>query len=61
MRTARELGVPTPYNEAVTALLKGRELHQRQLRHEPALDHDAWEAAVAAGNDPWPHGWQPPQ
>jgi len=60
VREAAGLGIATPYNEALTALLKGRELHQRQLTVEPDLDHAAWEAAIAAGDDPFPDGWVPP-
>jgi 2-dehydropantoate 2-reductase len=49
VREARALGVPTPNNEALVALLKGRELHQQRRTHEPDLDYDAWEARIAAG------------
>jgi 2-dehydropantoate 2-reductase len=59
VREAAALGIPTPYNEAVTALLKGRELHQRQRRLEPELDHGAWEDALTRGEDPYPGGWVP--
>ena len=48
VREARLLGVPTPYNEALTALLKGRELHQQRAVHEPELDYNAWESEVQA-------------
>lgn len=60
VREGTRLGVATPCNEALTALLKGRELHARQQALEPALDFDAWEAAVARGEDPFPHGWVAP-
>ncbi len=54
-------GIPMPYNEALTALLRGRELNARQRALEPDLDHAEWEAAVARGADPFPAGWVPPQ
>jgi 2-dehydropantoate 2-reductase len=49
VREGKALGVPTPNNEALVALLKGRELHQQRRIHEPDLDYDAWEARIAAG------------
>ena len=49
LREAAALGIKTPYNEALVALLKGRELHQRRKVHEPELDYEAWEARIAAG------------
>jgi 2-dehydropantoate 2-reductase len=51
VREAKALGLATPYNEALVALLKGRELHQRRALHEPDLDYAAWEARVAAGGE----------
>jgi 2-dehydropantoate 2-reductase len=51
IREARALGVPTPNNEALVALLKGRELHQQRRTHQPDLDFDAWEARIAAGEE----------
>ena len=50
IREAKTLGIKTPDNEALVALLKGRELHQQRRTHEPDLDYDAWEARVAAGD-----------
>ena len=52
LREAAALGIATPYNEALVALLKGRELHQRRRIHEPDLDYAAWEARIAAGEEP---------
>jgi 2-dehydropantoate 2-reductase len=49
VREAQALGIPTPNNEALVALLKGRELHQQRRIHQPDLDFDAWEARIAAG------------
>ena len=49
IREAQALGMPVPNNEALVALLKGRELHQQRRIHEPDLDYDAWEARIAAG------------
>jgi 2-dehydropantoate 2-reductase len=51
LREAAALGVATPSNEALVALLKGRELHQRRRIHEPDLDYAAWEARIAAGEE----------
>ena len=38
IREAKALGIPTPNNEALVALLKGRELHQQRRIHQPDLD-----------------------
>ena len=51
IREAQALGIPTPNNEALVALLKGRELHQQRRMHQPDLDFDAWEARIAAGEE----------
>ena len=51
LREARALGIATPYNEALVALLKGRELHQKRAIHEPDLDYDAWETRIARGEE----------
>ncbi|MDP6236995.1 MAG: 2-dehydropantoate 2-reductase [Alphaproteobacteria bacterium] len=42
------LGVPTPANEALVALLKGRELAQMRAVNEPDLDYNAWQARLEA-------------
>ena len=51
VRDAKQFGIPTPYNESLVALLKGRELAQMRAVHEPDLDYDAWEARVLAGEE----------
>jgi 2-dehydropantoate 2-reductase len=51
LREAAALGIATPYNEALVALLKGRELHQMRRLHEPDLDYAAWEARIARGEE----------
>ena len=51
VREAHALGVPVPANEALVALLKGRELAQMRAVNEPDLDYDAWEARIAAGEE----------
>ena len=51
IREAKALGILTPNNEALVALLKGRELHQQRRIHQPDLDFDAWEARIAAGQE----------
>ena len=48
VRESRKLGLAAPYNEALTALLKGRERDAIRRRDEPDLDYDVWEAEVAA-------------
>ena len=51
LREASALGIPVPYNAALVALLKGRELHQMRAIHEPDLDYAAWEARIARGEE----------
>jgi 2-dehydropantoate 2-reductase len=51
LREAAALGIDVPCNEALVALLKGRELHQMRAIHEPDLDFDAWEARIARGEE----------
>ena len=48
VRESHKLGLAAPYNEALTALLKGRERDAIRRREDPGLDYDAWEAEVAA-------------
>jgi 2-dehydropantoate 2-reductase len=50
VREARRLGVPTPYNDALTLLLKGVEVHRAQALRGPAIDYDRLEAEVAKGH-----------
>jgi 2-dehydropantoate 2-reductase len=47
LREAAALGIEVPYNRALVALLKGRELHEQRRVHEPGLDYDALERAAA--------------
>ncbi len=51
IREAKKQGIATPYNEALVALLKGRELSRQRAIHEPEFDYAAWEARIAAGED----------
>jgi 2-dehydropantoate 2-reductase len=51
LREAAALGIATPYNEALLALLKGRELHRMRAIHQPDLDYAAWEARIARGEE----------
>jgi len=51
LREAQALGIPMPNNEALVALLKGREVHQQRAIQEPDLDYDAWEARIARGEE----------
>jgi 2-dehydropantoate 2-reductase len=48
VRLGRELGVATPYNEALAALVKGVERQRRQAVHGPAPDYEALEAEAKA-------------
>ena len=48
VRESHRLGLSAPYNEALTALLKGREQDAIRRRENPDLDYDAWEAEVGA-------------
>jgi 2-dehydropantoate 2-reductase len=47
VREARRLGIPTPYNDALTLLLKGVEKHHAQTVQGPAIDYDRLEAEAA--------------
>jgi 2-dehydropantoate 2-reductase len=50
VREARRLGVPTPYNDALTLLLKGVEVHRAQALRAPAIDYDRLEAEAASAH-----------
>ena len=43
VREARALGVPAPFNEALTLLIKGREKAAQQVRLATPIDYDAFE------------------
>jgi 2-dehydropantoate 2-reductase len=43
VRLAEEVGVATPFNEALTMLIKGLQKSRRQLLHEPPRDYAAME------------------
>ena len=45
VREAKALGIATPYNEAVVAVVKGQEKSRRQTLHEPPRDYTQLEAA----------------
>jgi 2-dehydropantoate 2-reductase len=47
VREARRLGIPTPYNDALTLLLKGVEKHHAQTVRGPAIDYGRLEAEAA--------------
>ena len=49
LREARALGMATPYNEAVVALVKGLEKSRGQLLHEPPHDYARLEAEAQQG------------
>jgi len=46
VREAKRLGIPTPYNDALTLILKGLEKHRAQTVLGPAIDYDRLEAAA---------------
>ena len=50
-REAKVLGIATPYNESLIALLKGRERAQIRSVHDPNFDYEAWEERIAAGEE----------
>lgn len=47
---AKKFGIATPYNEALVALLKGREQSQTRAIHEPDFDYSAWEKRIESGD-----------
>lgn len=47
VREARGLGMAVPFHEALTLLVKGRELFEHRRVHEPGIDYAALEAAAA--------------
>ena len=49
VKEAKKLGIATPYNEALVAMLKGREQSQMRAVHEPDFDYEAWEKQIEAG------------
>ena len=51
IREANELGIATPYNQSLVALLKGREQSQIRLMNEPNFDYAAWEARIVDGKE----------
>ena len=48
VREAKALGIATPYNEAVVAVVKGQEKSRRQTLHEPPRDYAQLEAQAEA-------------
>lgn len=46
VREARKLGVPAPFNEALSLLIKGREKAAQQAKLPTPIDYDAFEAEV---------------
>ena len=47
----KELGIPAPYNDAVAALVKGRELAMQRALFEPDIDYDRMEAEAGPRPD----------
>jgi 2-dehydropantoate 2-reductase len=48
VREARRLGIPTPYNDALSLMLKGVEKHSAQAIRGPAIDYDRLETEAAS-------------
>lgn len=48
VREGSALGIPTPYNHALTMMIKARNANMIRQIHEPAIDYAALEAAVRA-------------
>jgi len=42
------LGIPTPYNHALTMMIKARNANMIRQIHEPPIDYAALEAAAQA-------------
>ena len=51
VREARSLGVPFPYNEALTLLVKGLEKSRMQAIHGPVIDYDSLESSAVSRVD----------
>ena len=49
VREGKALGVPTPFNEALTLLIKGLEKSRAQAVHGPSIDYEQLEAEAAKG------------
>ena len=49
VREAKALGIPTPYNEAIVAIVKGLEKSRHQSLHEPPRDYARLEAEAEQG------------
>jgi 2-dehydropantoate 2-reductase len=48
VREGAALGIPTPYNHALTMMIKARNANVIRQMHEPPIDYDALEAAAKA-------------
>jgi 2-dehydropantoate 2-reductase len=48
VRMGRELGVPTPYNEALTWMVQGINAHRRLVMHGAPVDYEALEKRAKA-------------
>ena len=46
VREGTALGVPTPYNHALTMMIKARNGYMIRTQHEPPIDYKALEAAA---------------
>ena len=46
VREGAALGIPTPYNHALTMMIKARNANVIRQMHEPPIDYDALEAAA---------------
>ncbi len=48
VREGAALGIPTPYNHALTLMIKARNANMIRQIHQPPVDYGALEAAAAA-------------
>ena len=49
VREGEALGIPTPYNRAITWMVKAREAERMQNLHGAPIDYDALEAEIKSG------------
>lgn len=54
VREGRRLGIPTPYNDSLSLLIKGLEKARRQVLHGPPIDYEKMEAEVLETKRPTP-------
>src|SRR6185312_4397546 len=48
VRLGAELGIPTPFNQAITYMIEAMQDHRIKLQREPNIDYEALEKAAKA-------------